>query len=86
MKKKIKYCVTITHKQLRKSLAWITGMGSSILIKDMEDTHLINTVLYLNKKRDDLELYNLPMVQVNDKLITEWIDILDNEITFRKLK
>lgn len=84
--KKIVYVIKQSHKSLRRSLEWTTASGNDIRIKDMDDSHLINTVLYLSKKRDELEFYNLPMIDINEKPIDVWIDILSNEIKYRGLE
>ena len=83
--KTIKYVFIETHKDLRKNLIWTTANGDMCTLRHMEDSHLVNLVLYLNKKQEDLIRFKLPDVPFNDKPINEWLEILNNEIQYREL-
>tara|TARA_R110000744_G_scaffold379225_1_gene496781 strand:- start:1747 stop:2007 length:261 start_codon:yes stop_codon:yes gene_type:complete len=85
MKKTYITTTKVTHKQLRKTLIWETAMKVSILLKDMTDNHLINTILYLRKKIAELVEHNLPITTINSKKLNEWEDILEGELIYRKL-
>jgi hypothetical protein len=86
MKNKNKvYTFTIKHKKYRKEVYWTTMQGATMLLKDMEDSHLVNTILYLNRKVDKLREYDLPILPINDKEVSEWLEILNNELEHRGL-
>lgn len=82
--KKIIYTVQINHKDLRKQLIWKSGCGF-LLLKDMEDEHVINAALYLSKKVKELKEFGLPLYNINDRSIKCWLKIFKNELKYRKL-
>lgn len=61
----------IWTKYQKRKLFWTTKEGNRILISDMEDAHLVNTINHLEKKGE----YNTA--------INEWIDALRAEIKNR---
>tara|TARA_R110000744_G_C19026200_1_gene524841 strand:+ start:341 stop:598 length:258 start_codon:yes stop_codon:yes gene_type:complete len=80
------YTTKITHKKLRKTLMWITAEGMPIPISEMEETHLINVILYLRKKIAELKKFNLPITTLNNKVLTDWEDIFSSELDYRSKK
>jgi len=76
----------VKHKWLRKQLSWTTAMGVNYLIKDLKDDHLVNIILCLQKKINDLLAFELPLLQINGRRVDDWILILKNELKYRKIK
>jgi hypothetical protein len=83
-KESIKYVVKISHKKLRKSTHWITASGDSIVIKDIEFNHLVNIIKYLLKSKEDSIEYDLPLIKLESFGLDSWVNILRNELKFRK--
>lgn len=85
MKKEyITYVTKISHKKLRKSTYWITANGEAILIKDIEFNHLINIIKYLLKSEEESIKYDLPSLELETFTCDKWIEVLRNELKFRK--
>ena len=51
----------------------------------MKDDHLVNVILYFKKKCEDLREFGLPILPINGKEVSEWMNIFENELKFRKL-
>lgn len=85
MKKEyIVYVTKVSHRKLRKSTYWATGSGEEILIKDIEFNHLINIIKYLLKAKEESLKYDLPMLEFETFSLEKWIEVLKNELNFRK--
>jgi len=70
-------------KKLRKNFSWETAHGDEILLKDMETTHLQNTIIYLCKKQEECTKYKLGEFEVNGMTAGEWIEIFRDELLYR---
>lgn len=66
-------------KKIRKSLAWTSSNGESVLISDMSKNHLQNTIIFLAKKQEECTKYKVGDFEVNGMTANEWIDILRQE-------
>ena len=78
------YVTKTSHKKLRKSTYWTTGNGETILIKDIEFNHLINIIKYLLKTKEESLKYDLPLLEFETFDLEKWIEVLRNELKFRK--
>ena len=84
--KKTIYVLEITHKDLRKDFTWTTLNGGNILLKDLKDNHLLNIIMMLQKKVDDIMSMNLPMTKIGGKTIEDIVIIMREEVFYRNLK
>lgn len=85
MKKEyVVYVTKVSHKKLRKSTYWTTSGGETILIKDVEFNHLINIIKYLLKAKEESLKYDLPLLEFETFDLEKWIEVLRNELKFRK--
>lgn len=66
------YYRDIWTKYQKGKLFWTTKAGDSMLISNMEDSHLLNTIRHLEKKRE------------GNLAIDEWLDVFSAEIKNRK--
>ena len=81
----IEYKIVKKHSDYRKEVKWVTGSGTTTRLMHMDDSHLVNLILYLNKKKEELLAFNLPILPINGREVVEWLEILNNELKYRKL-
>lgn len=68
-----------------KHTTWTTGRGDEIDITDMSDSHLLNTVAYLQSKKERLERteFECGAIDQEVKNINEYIEIFVDELNDR---
>ena len=78
-----------------KHIGWVTGAGEIIRVRDMEDSHLANTINYIYRKLEShskaVEFmaergFCVPEFSINKRSGLEWLDILGKESTRRRNK
>jgi len=70
-------------KKIRRKLIWTTRMGEEVLIKDMEDSHVKNTIIYISKRQDEYTKYKLGVYEINGMEASEWVEIFREELAVR---
>lgn len=81
----LEYKTVKSHKDFRNEVRWTTGDGRTSTIARMESSHLVNLILYLKKKKEDLMSFGLPVLPMNGRELDEWFEILGNEVKYRGL-
>ena len=75
-----------------KHKVWVTAVGEHILIGDMTEAHIKNTINHLISRRDQMELFNYAAVGCPDGIrvtfmdtseINEWLCIFNDELKYR---
>lgn len=70
-------------KKVRSVVSWTTRTGEEMRIKDMEASHIKNTIVYLYKRQDDYDRYSLDSFEINSMTAMEWIEVFEAELTYR---
>lgn len=86
---------TKKRSEKNRDIEWTTGQGEVLRLEQMEDSHLLNTVAYINRKLDE---YNkvaamaharnqtVPQYMINKASGTFWIDAMLKELNRREQK
>lgn len=78
-----------------KDIEWVTGQGEVLKLKEMEDSHLLNTIAYVTRKIDSHGIttmlaaergFTLPALVVNRQPAQFWIDAMLKELNRREVK
>ena len=86
MKPIFEYVFKKKHTEVREEFWWTNSTGSRKRVSALDDDHLVNLILYLKKKVEELRDFNLPILPMNGEPVDRWIEILDNELEYRGLK
>ena len=78
-----------------KEIEWFTGAGEIVLVGEMEDDHLANTISYIVRRREEYDRaaakmaergWPMPPFIINKRSGEEWLDILGKEANRRRSK
>lgn len=78
-----------------KNIEWVTGDGEIVRVRDMEDSHLSNTINYIYRKLEahgkatkfmEERGFCVPPFVINKRSGLEWLDILGKEANRRRNK
>lgn len=78
-----------------RDIRWTTGQGEGIRLEDMEDSHLLNTVAYINRRVEEynkmVELasrrgYAVPAFTINKQTADYWTNAMLKELNRRQGK
>lgn len=83
------------ERKASSKVVWTTGQGEQLLLADMEDSHLRNTVAYIKRKSEEwkktrLQILNernhdLGEYRINGASGEQWITLLLDELDRRGL-
>ena len=83
------------RKHRQSPVAWTTGQGEKLLLEDMEESHLHNTIAHIKRKTEEWEKTRLQILnernrdlgeyRTNGALGEQWITLLLAELDRRGL-
>ncbi len=72
-------------KKLRKTVIWTCGDGREVHVKEMEVSHLQNTIIFLAKRQEECDTYKLGAFVLNELSASEWIELFREELIHREV-
>lgn len=72
-------------KKLRKSVIWTCADGREMFVKEMEVSHIQNTVIFLAKRQAKCDEHGLGAFTLNELSAGEWIELFREELTYREV-
>ena len=74
---------TINHKEFRTKCYWVGARTQRIM--DMEDAHIVNTILMLDRREEACDRLGVPNLGFGEFTSDEWIVIFKCELKFRRV-
>lgn len=73
----------------KSTIYWTTGKGFRISVRELENQHLLNIIIYVKKRVEEARTYLGSQVDINYFVVNgrpalEWIEILEGEWQRRK--
>lgn len=84
-----------TSAKRNRDIEWITGQGEILRLEDMKDSHLLNTVAYIQRRVAEYQTVadvahkrnmHVPPFAINKKPADFWIDAMLKELNRRQMK
>lgn len=83
MKKKTEDKVVSIIKAVRCKLIWITACGQKVVLSEMTDNHLQNSIIYLEERIAAHAKWKVGNCTINGLLAEEWVEVLRDELKYR---